>query len=164
MSTLIKDKTTNEWKTVNGVYISMPVGAVTAFMGTTAPAGWLICDGSTFNESEFPSLRDVLGSNVLPDLRECALVGAGQNATHSIAAHDEYTIGEFKDDCFQGHTHLSASISFWTDNGGDLNPSASSVSYGYKSPVATDDVHGTPRVGNSTHGKQVGVNYIIKAV
>lgn len=163
MSTLIKNKTTNEWKTVNGVYISMPVGAVTAFMGTAAPAGWLICDGSTFNENKYPSLREVLGSNVFPDLRECTLVGAGQNTTHSIAAHDEYTVGEFKDDQLQGHEHKQTSENK-NHNGAETNYSNTVPGSASTEGIVSDGVNGTPRVGTTTHGKQIGVNYIIKAV
>lgn len=175
MSTLIKDKSTGTWKTVSGVFINMPVGAVTAFMGTAAPAGWLICDGSTFNENEYPSLREVLGSNVLPDLRECVLVGAGQNTTYNIAAHDKYAVGQFKDDQLQGHDHYLYSsgpnkyATFW--NNGGVNDNRYQLQFNNQNPAnvytkgyRADDVNGTPRIGTTTHGKQVGVNYIIKAV
>ena len=44
-------------------------------------------------------------TNVLPDFRECAIVGIGQNSTNSMGAHDVFTLGQFKDDQMQAHTH-----------------------------------------------------------
>jgi len=36
--------------------LAAPVGAVSMFWGTIAPSGWLSCDGSTQNTSDFPRL------------------------------------------------------------------------------------------------------------
>lgn len=58
------------------INLGMPVGSVTAFMGATAPMGWLLCDGSTFDETEYPQLYSVLGTNTVPDLRGEFLRGA----------------------------------------------------------------------------------------
>lgn len=138
-----------------------PIGSVFAYYGSTSPDGYLICDGSTFDTSLYPDLYLFLGSDILPDLRECTLVGVGQNTTHTIAAHDEYTLGQFKDDQLQGHEHkenLHGGSGSYV--GGTVN--SSSTSYNTLGIVA-DATHGTPRVGTTTHGKQVGVNYIIKA-
>lgn len=33
-----------------------PTGMVGTFFGTTAPAGWLICDGTKYNRTDYPSL------------------------------------------------------------------------------------------------------------
>lgn len=88
------------------------VGALRSTYATAAPDGWFLCNGAdttgTANELRtcFPNLYALLGnSNVLPDLRECTLVGAGRNTRDSIAAHEEYTVGQFKDDMIQNHTH-----------------------------------------------------------
>ena len=154
-----------------------PLGSIMAYYGTTDPAdkNWLICDGRDTTgtdielETHYPSFYVFNGrSNVLPDLRECALVGVGQNATDTIATHDTYTLGQFKDDCFQGHNHYSTKAS-------DKNASNAS-NYRYQDLVggtgdipdsirkyyATDSEHGTPRVSSTTHGKQKGVNWIMK--
>jgi microcystin-dependent protein len=74
--------------------VGLPVGAVLSFPAGTTQAGWLLCDGSTFDRTVYPALYTYLGnSNVLPDYRECVLVGAGQNDTDTIAEHDVYTLG-----------------------------------------------------------------------
>lgn len=38
-----------------------PVGSMTMFAGTTAPAGWLLCDGSEVRTSDYPELFSVIG-------------------------------------------------------------------------------------------------------
>ena len=49
--------------------VSIPVGSIVPYAGNTAPGGWLECDGSSFDSTEFPRLRKLLGSSKLPDLR-----------------------------------------------------------------------------------------------
>ncbi len=48
---------------------SVPVGTVISYYGTVAPDGYFVCDGASFDDAAFPKLREVLGSNILPDLR-----------------------------------------------------------------------------------------------
>ena len=56
--------------TVNSVgNTGFPVGSIVQFATTTMPVGFTVCDGSTFNATTYPDLFQVLGSNVLPDLR-----------------------------------------------------------------------------------------------
>lgn len=64
----------------------LPVGAITAFTANTIPSGWLLCDGSTFDETLYPSLFIALGGNVLPDLRNRFLEGADsvQPASYTV--------------------------------------------------------------------------------
>ena len=152
---------------------STPIGVISAFAGATIPIGYLLCDGSEKKISSYPALAAVLGTSfgtasdpdyfVLPDLRECALVGVGQNDINAIASHDVYTLGEFKDDQFQGHGHKtnarpagnghsSGNITNVLNNGAAL-----------ATTLVSDGINGIPRYGKTTHGKQVGVNYIIKA-
>ena len=37
---------------------SNPVGTIISFMGITAPAGYLFCDGTVYNISDYPGLAD----------------------------------------------------------------------------------------------------------
>jgi microcystin-dependent protein len=65
--------------------VCMGSGAIFAVPSTTPPSGTLICDGATYNRSDYPSLYDVLDpiyqvsgtTFVTPDLRGNVLVGAG---------------------------------------------------------------------------------------
>ena len=118
-------------------------------------SGYLYCDGSTFDQNAYPALYMYLGSNVLPDYRECVMVGAEQNTTDTIAAHDVYSEGEFKDDQLQEHKHsLNAQNIGFSGSG--------TVMYGseYASTYTTSDTIG--RTGETTHGKQKAVYVYIK--
>ena len=42
---------------------SMPVGSIQMFAGSTAPSGWLLCDGSAISRANFSSLFSVIGTN-----------------------------------------------------------------------------------------------------
>lgn len=120
-------------------------------------SGYLYCDGSTFDQNVYPALYMYLGTNVLPDYRECVMVGAEENTTDTIATHDVYGEGEFKDDQLQSHNHK---IGLLTNSGGDNAVLSNNAS------TYTTDTTGnidTGRKGDTTHGKQKAVYVYIKA-
>lgn len=164
----------------------MPVGAVIPFYSSIAPDGWLICDGTdttgTSNELRLyhPKLYEILGnSNILPDMRECVLVGAGQSTRAILSqeghTHDVYTLGQFKDDQIQnitgglgadvygvGKCMDSASGAFFLVDA--VAPNIGATSSG-TAPIRYNsnfDASRVARTGTTTHGKQLGINYIIK--
>lgn len=120
-------------------------------------SGYLYCDGSTFDQNAYPALYMYLGTNVLPDYRECVMVGAEQNTTDTIATHDVYGEGQFKDDQIQSHRH---SISNHND-GGTNQFSVQYTSKGFINNIYTEP--NTGRTGDTTHGKQKAVYVYIKA-
>ena len=152
----------------------IPTGSVFPFAGITAPEGFLLCNGQEVSRFTYAKLYEVIGDTYgagdgsttfnLPDYREVTLVGAGQNEKLNIKAHDIYNLGEFKDDQFQGHAHLVPDVqatqlgSYDYPAGGGKNPNTRKTT-----SILPDDVNGIPRVGSTTHGKQIGTNFIIKA-
>jgi hypothetical protein len=40
----------------------VPTGTVFSFAGSTAPTGWLLCDGSAYNQADYTNLFSALGS------------------------------------------------------------------------------------------------------
>lgn len=166
-----------------------PVATVKEYAGTTAPEWHLFCNGQLLLISDYPRLNTELGGANspwllgdepegyfrAPDMRECVVVGVGKNttrifdnteedpATHTAGtqSHDEYTLGQFKDDQFQGHKHnFTAQIKLGGSDEGTQG-SVSTHTSTTTSPVS-DGTNGTPRTGTTTHGKQVGLYYIIK--
>ena len=150
----------------------VPVGTIHHYIGIVAPEGYLLCDKS-YNATDYPQLWAVLPDSLKNfdtgtfdiDFRELVIVGAGQNEKLNIKAHDIYNIGEFKDDQLQGHYHTIYGGWDYGQGGSILQTTpkgeASNLTQ-KKGDIVTDDTNGTPRIGSTTHGKQIGLNYIIK--
>ena len=93
----------------------LPVGSIQAFAGANAPAGWLLCDGSTVSRGNYPDLYNTIGNTYgsgdgsttfnLPDLRGRMPIGpnsdstAANTATRSVGAKGG-------DTRMQTHTHI----------------------------------------------------------
>lgn len=157
---------------------TIPVGVIYPFGGSNekVPAGYLPCDGREVSRTEYSALFNVIGTSFgngdtintfnVPDLRECAPVGIGTRGS-GVSTHDTYNLGEFKDDQFQGHKHKidkpynndGAGTYGGEIGNGDKNHSPITI---YADIIVANEINGNPRVGSTTHGKQVGVNYIIK--
>ena len=153
----------------------LPVGFIAPAYKKGNYSGWLYLDGrDTTGTSEelsthYPLLYAYLGSNVLPDYREFALVGAEENTTDvynastnpngTIHDHDVYTEGQAKDDQHQQHGHLG----YWVESDGVSIPNQGS---GYKFQNQINKLfvsNATGRVGTVTRGKRKAVYFYIKA-
>ena len=87
---------------------SSPTGSITAYIGLTAPAGWLLCDGSEFNSAEFVALYNLLQSSYTPDLRGTFLRASGTNITYKNAYGSYITgqdVGSYAEDNIGKHKH-----------------------------------------------------------
>ena len=134
------------------------LGAVQGFLITPVDKHWLLADGSTVDATLHPRLAAVMPT--LPDLRECVLVGAGQNTHNTITTHDVYRVGEFRDDQFQDHTH-SVTVS---DRVGAIWAIAPGNSGYYSKNTESKTSSGASgRAKSTTHGKQTGVLYYVWA-
>ena len=80
----------------NGV----PTGTIMAYIGATAPTGWLLCDGSTIADNAATArLRELLGATTTPNLSARYLRGAGTSTRGSIA------LKAFQEDDVRQHAH-----------------------------------------------------------
>jgi microcystin-dependent protein len=144
-----------------------PIGTLKHFYLNSAPYGYLACDGSTYNTTTYADLYAKLGSNKVPDYRECAIVGVGKNTTNTIGAHEEYTLGQFKDDQVQQHQHYllqstkNNALASYLDS--RLCAGSGSNSGLIDAPNTTSVVV-TARVGDVTRGKRKGALICIKAL
>lgn len=176
--------------TVAGGHVGLTAIAFT----DTLDYGWLACEHQSLLRADYPKLLsyfqthkigsstmlDVFGSAdsdhfYLPDTREAALVGAGQNDSDSIATHDVYTVGQFKDDCLQEiYGSMTSSVNA-VRTGVDFTSGAFSGTLGqidgqssgnYLCQVASVSFSASrvARTSSTTHGKQKGVKYIIKVL
>ena len=164
MSYNLVNPTTGDLTRVAGgtLYADTPIGTFLIQYKKKPISGYLYCDGSTFDENAYPALYMYLGSNVLTDYRECVMVGAEENTTDTIATHDVYGEGEFKDDQLQEHKHVIS-----TQDSGSYTGSYSIVGRSDSLGATTTDKETTSvievRSGETTHGKQKAVYVYIKA-
>ena len=134
------------------------LGAVQGFLITPLDKHWLLADGSTVDANLHPRLAAVMPK--LPDLRECVLVGAGRNTHNSIATHDVYSVGEFRDDQFQDHTH---SVTVSDRVGAIWQIAPGNAGYYSKNTESKTSSGASGRARTTTHGKQTGVLYYVWA-
>ena len=162
------NKTTGETSKIAGgtLYADAPIGAILAFGGTSAPAGWMICNGAAVSRTTYAALFAAIGTAFgagdgsttfnIPDLREATTKGAGETG-QTVGNHVKtggLVVGEFIDDRVQEHTHMvfrSSGSDQWGLGLSATNSSGNTL--GMK----------TGRSGATTEVKAVGVNYIIKA-
>jgi microcystin-dependent protein len=156
-----------------------PVGLISAFGGTVAPDGWLMCDGAEKSRTVYADLYAVIdisfgagnGSTTfnLPDLRGAAPAGAGTSAGY--AQNETIALATKYNDQVQGHRHVmpqgngtaGSAAPPYTSHAPFIPYSNLHNDYGWRTrDPYTDGTNGAPRNGNVTRGKRVGVNFIIK--
>ena len=152
----------------------VPLGTILAIHSNQVPDGYLPCNGVQFDTAQFAALYALLGDDHTPDLREVTLRGIGHNGTYvfdntetdpstglaGTQNHDEYTLGQFKDDQLQEHSHSAETNDTAGNSSQDVGymfqPAGSFVKFPSNSSQSG-------RTGTVTRGKSVGENYIIKA-
>ena len=72
----------------------LPLGAIVPLYTSSVPTGYLPCDGSTFDANDYPALYGLLGTNVLPDLRNKALMGANPSSQDTPASGNTSNVGD----------------------------------------------------------------------
>lgn len=149
------------------LYADAPVGAIQAYGGTTAPSGWLLCQGQAVSRTTYADLFAVIGTVYgegdssttfnIPDLREATTKGTGLSGkSDNHYSENGVILGEFIEDRLQSHTH---SIRNGFDGADPDSAERGDGRHGYS--AKSNDASG--RTGNTTEVKAVGVNYIIKA-
>lgn len=145
------------------------------------PKGFFACDGQAVSRETYAKLFERTGIKYgsgdgittfnVPDLREAVMVGAGQSTrailSQSGHSHDVYTLGEFKDDQIQNHTHDYNTYPRRNDGYGNWLEVYQKGTGNYNAEQWWDyavvgSAGASGRVGIVTHGKQLGVNFIIK--
>lgn len=156
---------------------TLPAGSMTMFAGSVVPTGWLLCDGSAVSRATYFDLFESIGTTWgsgngtttfnLPDMRGAAPAGVGTSTGYT--QNETLELGTKYNDQMHGHLHNSAN---GVPSGGaqinvpfTLTSTTPANIFAYTIPTnvpMTDGTNGTPRTGNVTRGKRVGVNFIIK--
>lgn len=124
----------------NGV----PTGTIMAYVGATAPTGWLLCDGSAIADNAATArLRELLGATTTPNLNARYLRGTG-----AVTGKEAISLKGTQDDSFRPHNHGVGSLV--TASNGDHTHSAGD---GYEKLSKTDDRYwvnsGSVHTGNA---------------
>jgi microcystin-dependent protein len=151
-----------------------PPGAIMAYMGTNAPPGWLLCDGSPVSRTQYAALFSVVGTASgsgdgsttfnLPDLRGMFLRGANGSQSNTnfwdpdvswrtnefAGGNAGNAVGSVQADQFRSHYHSNGTAPL----GDAVQPG------GFGSPTTFGNTGSTG--GNETRPKNVYVNYIIR--
>jgi microcystin-dependent protein len=104
-----------------------PTGSIMPYVGSTAPAGWLICNGDAIpSGAEYDALKKVLGSGStpatnVPDLRAMFLRGTGTSAQTGYTAYSGPSLKSFDGEAFKSHTHTQQGTITTTTNGSHLH-------------------------------------------
>jgi microcystin-dependent protein len=113
----------------------LPTGSIMPYIGTTAPAGWLLCDGSNIPTGDYyAALRKVLGDGTtdatkLPNLNGLFLRGTGTSTVNSVSVGGN-TLKAIQDQQVGSHTHTQTGSftsatdwhdhKYWTWKGGGI--------------------------------------------
>jgi microcystin-dependent protein len=167
------------------VDLASPAGIIAPFAGTTAPSGWLKCEGQAISRATYATLFAAIGTTWgvgdgsttfnVPDLRGTFLRGTGTNGTYGTAVGP--SVGTYAVDTYLNHSHTATS----TDSGHShgisatgMNGGSSGVFYTLLSPTSpyVNTISGTANIsttvatsttgGTETKPKNYGVLYIIK--
>jgi microcystin-dependent protein/alpha-tubulin suppressor-like RCC1 family protein len=154
---------------------NVTIGFIYSYSGSTVPSGFLLCDGTTYSRTGYPSLFAVIGTSYgagdgsttfnVPDLRGYYLRGvdgtAGRDpdkATRTAMNSGGNTgnqIGSVQVDAFASHTHTynqGSALSTQAQGG-----TGSASNYGYTNTSTNTGATG----GNETRGKNAYCNFII---
>ena len=148
-------------------YADLPIGSIIPYGGTTAPSGWLLCQGQAVSRIKYIELFKAIGTAFgegdssttfnIPDLREATTKGIGLSGkSEHHYSENGVILGEFIEDRLQSHTH---GIRNGFDGADPDSAERGDGRHGYS--AKSNDASG--RTGNTTEVKAVGVNYIIKA-
>jgi len=159
------------------------VGVMFPYAGDTAPDGFLLCNGATYDsiaEPKYAPLYERIGIKFggtgpsdfkVPDTRGYFLRGRDDGG--GVDPDGARAVGSVQNDKFQGHYHRAYSKTKypWATGGGDPRAEHSSDSsihmYFEDNPTyvtvpTSDGTNGTPRTGSETRPVNLAVNYIIK--
>ncbi len=154
---------------------TIPPGTIVAFGGTTAPTGWLLCDGTQISQTTYSNLYAAIGCNFgcsggnfhLPDLRGRFLRGrdggsgrdpdSGTRTAMNTGGNSADNVGSVQGDAFKSHTHSIAKA-----NGNTCTGCGNIYTYLDAAQVIDNTAIIQNTGGNETRPVNASVNFIVK--
>ncbi len=153
-----------------------PAGTIVAYGGDTAPAGWILCDGTALNRNTYATLFAVIGTRFgygdssnfqVPDLRGRFLRGRdgntgrdpdrGSRTAMNNGGSTGDAVGSIQGDQFRSHHHSVPRDSYGSnaDNYALYSTGGTDENFSYDPGTSWEG-------GNETRPLNAYVNYIIK--
>jgi len=138
----------------------IPPGTVVAYMGNSAPEGWLPCNGDPVDESH-SDLKSLLVGGLTPDLRGRFPRGFDSTGKIDVDGKGIRALGSKQEDAFKKHSHLVAGVFI---PGGDehFDQGGKRVTSGGSAWTGNGKDDSGNEGGDETRPKNVAVNFIIK--
>jgi microcystin-dependent protein len=150
----------------------LPIGTILSYAGPTAPAGFLLCDGTAVSRTTYAVLFGAIGVTFgsgdgsttfnVPNTQDCFLFGAGTIATLGETGGEATHLLTTDEMPAHGHSVTIGRSSGWQHTGGFgdplVNPGGESASVIYNSSSAG---------GSDAHNNMpphIGINFIIAAL
>lgn len=140
-------------------YLYSPTGAITQYAGSSAPSGWLICDGSPIDRTDFAALFAIVGSTYgngngvdtfnIPDMR--GKVAVGKAASGTFAALNA-SGGE------EQHTQTVAELAQHSHGVNDPGHAHGVADPGHTHRIAAFGTSGSYGLVDSQHASSSGAN------
>merc|ERR1712137_1456393 len=108
------------WMDVNAEIISLkqqltaPTGSIIMFSSATPPTGYLLCNGQSISEYDYPDLFAIIGGNV-PDLTDRFVRAQNSNASNILQTAEDTTAPNG----LTGIANHSHSFTTYVDGGSD---------------------------------------------
>jgi len=178
---------TNAWSALDYSNPGLPAGLVSPYAATSAPSGWLACDGTGYSRTTYATLYGAIGATFgtsstgtfkVPDMRGLFVRGSGSHgtmvdATTAAVSGSTDGVGGTQDDQVQGHWHkvgTEADDDKWagygtiSGSGGDDSPykGADAGNASRATVMVSDSTNGTPRTGAETRPANMTLLWIIK--
>lgn len=119
-----------------------PPAMISQYAGSVAPSGWLLCDGGTYNISNYGNLYAVIGNLYggslsagtfsVPDTRGVFVAGNG-SSTFGGKTYTR-TLGTRQNDKIQQHKHTYSDLHWYDENAGGPNQSIVINGANYQNP------------------------------
>ena len=166
--------------------IQETIGTIKEFAGSSAPTKWLVCNGTAISRTTYSDLFSVIGTTYgagdgsttfnIPDFQGRSPKGVGTSSGGTDHVAESITLGLKQNDKMQ---RLTGTVRRSTNTGipvladdltgvfsaGEAQTFRADVSSGSSFDINFDSADSPDaRTGDTTTGKCLGVNFIIKAV
>lgn len=162
-----------QWVAVDTTGASVPTGSISQFGGSTAPIGWLLCDGSAVSRTTYAALFGVISTTYgsgdgsttfnIPDLRGRVAVGLGTNASVSSLGGNDGVVAANRRGTKHRHTPHTHTYVEYTGSGSIGGPASGGGAYSLNAEPTSSADGGSGDATDPLDGSAfLIVNHIIK--